>query len=107
MAARANSPGLSRRMLASPRRSISLIAMMKTMEPSTQRGKYCTGLVRNEQHHSDDTAVHICANWLRPPELSTIAVWVGLPLTTKVPLMPAAAFAAERPTMSSFSSSGC
>ena len=61
MTASRNSPGLSRRMLASPRRSISLTAITKTMEPSTQRGKNCSGFVRNSSTRATTTAVEICA----------------------------------------------
>ena len=53
MSASAYSPGLSRRMLASPRRSISLMAMTKTMEPSTQRGRILQRLGQKQQHQSD------------------------------------------------------
>jgi len=44
------------------------------------------------------------AVWLVPPVLSTIWVFVGLPLTTKVPERPAARFATPNPTRSVFSS---
>ena len=44
-----------------------------------------------------------CETWLRPPPLSTISVLVGLPLTTKVPVIPAPMFAMPRPTRSTFS----
>jgi hypothetical protein len=50
-------------------------------------------------------AVERCAIWLLPPEVSTIAVCVGLPFTTNVPLKAAAALAAEMPSKSRFSSS--
>ena len=50
-----------------------------------------------EKHERDDPAVASCASWLRPPERSTIAVCVGLPFTTNVPLSAAAALAADRP----------
>jgi hypothetical protein len=45
-----------------------------------------------------------CETWLRPPAPSTISVFVGLPLTTNVPVMPAAKFAVPSPTRSTFSS---
>jgi hypothetical protein len=45
-----------------------------------------------------------CASWLRAPAPSAIVVWVGLPLTTKVPLAAAAALAADKPRMSASSS---
>ena len=45
-----------------------------------------------------------CETWLRPPPLSTISVLVGLPFTTKVPVIPAPMFAMPRPTRSTFSS---
>lgn len=41
---------------------------------------------------------------VRPPALSTISVLVGLPLTTKVPEIPAARLAPPRPMRSTFSS---
>ena len=40
------------------------------------------------------------ASWLRPPAPSATWVWVGLPLTTKVPENAAATLAAPRPTRS-------
>ena len=40
------------------------------------------------------------ASWLRPPALSATWVWVGLPLTTKLPESAAATLAAPRPTRS-------
>jgi hypothetical protein len=40
------------------------------------------------------------ASWLRPPALSATCVWVGLPLTTKVPDNAAATLAAPRPIRS-------
>jgi hypothetical protein len=49
------------------------------------------------------TAVVSWASWLRPPELSTTCVLVGLPFTTNVPVNAAAALAAPRPIRSVFS----
>jgi hypothetical protein len=46
------------------------------------------------------TPVVSWASWLRPAALSTIWVWVGLPLTTKAPENAAATLAAPRPTRS-------
>ncbi len=79
-------------------------AMVKTMLASTQRGRYCSGPVGTSARAATTTAKTSCATWLLAPALSAIAVWVGLPLTTKAPLSAAAALAAERPRMSAFSS---
>ena len=45
----------------------------------------------------------ICESWRRPPALSTIWVFVGLPLTTNVPSQAAPRWRAPRPTRSVFS----
>ena len=79
--------------------------MMNIMAPSTQRGRYCNGLVRKSNTSATTAAVATWANWLCPPELSTIAVCVGLPFTTNVPLYAADTLAAARPIRSSSSSS--
>ena len=49
-------------------------------------------------------AVASWASWLRPPASSTIAVLVGLPFTTNVPVRPAPMLARARPSRSVFSS---
>ena len=70
------------------------------MPASTQRGRYCSGPVMTSSTNSTTPAKTSCAIWLRAPVLSAIAVCVGLPLTTKVPLTAAAAFAVANPRMS-------
>ena len=79
-------------------------AMVNTMLARTQRGRCCSGPVRNSNTRTTTAAKTSCATWLRAPAPSAIAVWVGLPLTTKAPLSAAAALAAESPRMSAFSS---
>jgi hypothetical protein len=56
--------------------------------PSSQRSSATT-----QSAAKATIAVATCANWLRPPAESTIAVLVGLPFTTKVPLQAAATLA--------------
>ena len=63
-----------------------------------------SGLVRNSNTRSTVATVASWDAWLRPPAVSTIAVFVGLPLTTNVPLQPAARLASDKPTRSTFSS---
>ena len=65
---------------------------------------YWSGLVRNSRTIRTTPAVVRQASCVRPPALSTISVFVGLPLTTNVPVRPAPMFAAPRPIMSVFSS---
>ena len=60
---------------------------------------------QDQQHQQHDAANTSCATWLRAPARSAMAVCVGLPLTTNAPLSAAAAFAADSPRMSAFSSS--
>ena len=62
-----NSPRLSRRMSRRPRRSTMPTAMVKTMLASTQRGRYCSGPVRNRSTTSTIAAKASCAAWLRAP----------------------------------------
>ena len=50
---------------------------MKTRAPSTQRGRYSSGLVRNSRTSATMAAVASCATWLWAPAPSTIAVCVG------------------------------
>ena len=78
--------------------------MTNTTDESTALGMYDSGFVRKSRTIATHTAVVSCATWLRPPALSTIAVFVGLPLTTNVPETPADRLAALRPTRSTFSS---
>ncbi len=101
-----NSPGLSRRIAWSPRKSTSLMATINTMAPRTHFGRYRKGWVKKSSTSATTAAVATCATWLRPPELSIMVVCVGLPFTTNEPLSAAAAFAADRPARSAFSSSG-
>ena len=72
-------------------------AIVNTMPANTQRGRYWSGPVRNSSTSSTTPANTSCATWLRAPARSAIAVCVGLPLTTNVPLTAAAAFAAAQP----------
>ena len=51
--------------------------------------------MKNRKTIRTTVAVVTCDHWLRPPAVSTMAVLVGLPLTTKVLLQPAAALASE------------
>ena len=71
--------------------------MMKTTEARTAFGMYDSGPVRNSRTTTTIAAAVSCEIWVRPPALSTISVFVGLPLTTNVPVMPAAAFATPSP----------
>src|SRR5215472_3505137 len=55
--ASANSAGLSRRMSRSPRRSTRPMAMVNTMAPNTQRGRYWSGPVRKRRTRATVPAV--------------------------------------------------
>ena len=99
-----NSPWLSRQMLANPFTSIMPTAMVKTTPASTLRGRYCSGPVSARSTIATMAANTSWANWLLAPALSAIAVWVGLPLTTKAPVSAAPALATAMPRMSAFSS---
>ena len=61
---------------------------------SAQCGRYCNRPVRNK---STTAAKASCATWLCAPASFAMAVWVGLPLTTKAPLIAALALAAAKP----------
>ena len=78
--------------------------MRNTTEASTAFGMEASGPVRKSRTTATIAPAVSWAIWLRPPALSTISVLVGLPLTTKVPVMPAAALASPRPTRSTSSS---
>ena len=91
-------------MARSPLTSIIPTAIVNTMAASTQRGRYCSGPVSTSSTTSTPPANTSCATWLRAPARSAMAVCVGLPLTTNVPLSAAAAFAADSPRMSALSS---
>ena len=80
--------------------SISLTPIRKTTDESTAFGRYCSGLVRNSRTIATTTAVVSCATWVWLFASSTISVLVGLPLTTKVLLSPAARLATPSPTRS-------
>ena len=75
----------------------------KTTDESTASGMYWRGLVRNSRTITTMPTVVSDATWLRPPALSTICVFVGLPLTTNVPDRPAPTFAKPSPTRSTSS----
>ena len=57
-------------------------------QPGKQRGGH---QAHHDDHGTTDTS---CATWLRPPAPTTICVFVGLPLTTNVPVTAAARLAA-------------
>ena len=59
---------------------------------------------QEQQDNDDDRRRRQLRDLVLPPALSTISVFVGLPLTTKVPEIPAARLAVPRPTRSTFSS---
>ena len=63
--------------------------------------------MKNSTTSSTITDIVMLASWVRPFCSSRIWVFVGLPLTTKVPLRPAAKLAPDRPTMSRFTSTDC
>jgi hypothetical protein len=79
-----------------PFTSMSFTPIMNTIAESTAFGRKLRGRVRKRSTINTTAAVVRWATWLRPPASSTISVLVGLPLTTKVPLTAAAAFAAAR-----------
>jgi len=56
-------------------------------------GSRLNGLVSRRRTTRTMTAVVRCAHWLRSPAVSTMAVVVGLPMTTNTRLHPAARFA--------------
>ena len=55
---------------------------------------------QEQQHQQHDACKYQLCDWLRAPARSAMAVCVGLPLTTNVPLTAATAFAADSPRMS-------
>ena len=59
--------------------------------------------MRKSRTIATTAAVVSCATWVWLFASSTISVFVGLPLTTKVLLSPAARLATLRPTRSLFS----
>ena len=86
------------------RQSISLSPITNTTAASTAFGMYCSGLVRKSRTIATIAAIASIEIWLDAFASSAILLFVGLPLTTKVLLRPAAMLAALRPTMSVFSS---
>ena len=87
-----------------PATSTSFSPIRNTTAASTAFGMYERGTVRNRSTTTTMTPVVSCEIWLRPPALSTISVFVGLPLTTNVPESPAARLLVPSPTRSTFSS---
>ena len=74
--------------------------MRKTMAPSTALGMSVRAPVRKSRTTRTTTAIVMLATCDLPCCPSRIWVLVGLPLTTKVPVRPAATFAALSPTRS-------
>ena len=74
--------------------------MRKTIPASTALGMSASSPVKNSVNSSTTAAIVRLASWVRPFCSSRICVLVGLPLTTKVPLRPAARLAPLSPTMS-------
>ena len=86
-----------------PAMSTSSMPMRNTTDASTAVGRYWSGTVRNSSTMTTTAPVVSCATWLVPPAPSTIWVLVGLPLTTNVPVSPAARLAPLSPTRSTSS----
>ncbi len=84
--------------------SIIPTAMVNTIAANAHRGRYCSGPVSTSSTNRAVAANASCAIWLRAPRRTAIAVCVGLPLTTNVPLIAAPIFAADNPRMSASSS---
>jgi hypothetical protein len=80
-----------------------LVAITKTTAARTAFGRYCNGFVRNRSTTATTAAVVSCATCVRLCASSAISVFVGLPLTANVLVMPAARLAAESPRRSSSS----
>ncbi len=74
--------------------------MRKTMAPSTALGMSVRPPVRNSRTTRTTTDIVMLATCVLPCWPSRIWVLVGLPLTTKVPLSPAATFAPLSPMRS-------
>ena len=83
-----------------PATSMSPAAMRKTIAARAAMGRLASGPVSSSRTMSTTALVVSWASWLRPPALSATWVWVGLPLTTKLPEKAAATLAAPRPTRS-------
>ncbi len=84
--------------------STRLRPIRKTIPASTALGMLVRTAVKNSTTSSTIRAMVRLESWVRPFWSSRICVFVGLPLTTKVPLRPAAKLAPDRPTMSRFTS---
>ena len=76
------------------------------MPASTALGMFVRTAVKNRTTSSTISDIVRFASCVRPFCSSRICVLVGLPLTTNVPLSPAAKFAPDRPTMSRLTSTG-
>ena len=63
--------------------------MRNTMADNAASGMYARAPVKKTRINTMIATVTKSDSWLRPPALSTICVFVGLPLTTKVPDSPA------------------
>ena len=84
--------------------SIRPMPMRNTIAASTAFGMSVSSPVRNRTTTRTTSDMVMLATWVRPFCSSRIWVLVGLPLTTKVPVSPAARLAPLRPTMSRFTS---
>jgi len=96
----ANSRRRQARIRRIPATSMSPAAMRKTIAARAAMGRLASGPVSSSSTMSTTALVVSWASWLRPPALSATWVWVGLPLTTKLPDSAAATLAAPRPTRS-------
>ena len=76
------------------------------MPASTALGMLASTLVKNMVKSRTMMDIVRLASWVRPFCSSRIWVLVGLPLTTNVPLRPAAKLAPDSPTMSRLMSTG-
>ncbi len=104
MAATTNSSRRSFQIRFMPAMSTSSMPIRNTTVDSTASGMYCSGAVSHSSTIATMATVTTEANCDFPPAPSTIWVFVGLPLTTNVPVKAAPRFAAPRPTRSTFSS---
>jgi hypothetical protein len=93
----ANSRRRQARIRRIPATSMSPAAMRKTIAARAAMGRLASGPVSNSRTMSTAAPVVSWASWLHPPALSATCVWVGLPLTTKLPESAAATLAAPRP----------
>ena len=77
--------------------------MTKTTAARVASGRKWSSAVAATSTTMAITAITSWASWVRPPAESTTAVLVGLPLTQKAPVTPAARLAMASPTRSRFS----